>query len=382
MNQSLCPKRILFLDHAPIVGGAEIALLNLIEGLDRSRFLPLIASPPDSALMPKLARAGIESVAAPFGRLNRAGVAMPVNLFRAALVVASIITKNGIPLVHTNTVRTHIVGSLAAVLTRTRVIWTIHDNTFPLALARWLAPIPARVIAVSRWLRDIYAPAGLGRKTTVIPNGIGSAVSSVSDGDLREELRIPSDAPLVLNVGRLVSGKAPHLFVQAGRIVSGKVPNAYFILVGGPDNLEPGQSRPTYLRELEASVGESGLGEHLLRVGQRSDVARFYAAADLLVYCAASPEGLPTVILEAMSHAKPVVGSAIGGAMEIVQEGVSGLLVPPKDVASMAGAMVYLLQDRARAREMGLAGQARLKQVFDLRSQVAKIEQVYDQCLS
>lgn len=375
-------RRILYLDHAPIIGGAEITLLNLAEGLDRQRFTPLVATAPDSPLMPKLAQADIESVGLRFGRLNRAGVAMPINLLRAALAVASVIRRNSIALIHTNTVRTHIVGSLAAVFTGTRVIWTIHDNTFPLVLVRLLASIPVRVVAVSSWLRELYGPVGLAHKMVVISNGIDWMISPDSADDIRKELRIPSAAPLVVNVGRLVAGKAPHLFIEAAQIVSQTIPNAYFILVGGPDQLEPGQRLSPYVDELACAARTSSLGERFVMTGYRSDVARFFAAAQIVVYCAVEPEGLPTVLLEAMRYAKPVVASNIGGAKEIVEDGVTGLLTPPGDVRTIASAITRLMQDTSRARAMGTAGRARLEREFDLRAWVAKIEQVYTACLS
>lgn len=375
------PKRILFLDHAPILGGAEIALLNLIAGLDRRRFTPLVATAQDSPLAHELAAAGIESLAVPFGRLNRAGAAMPANLIRAAWAVAAIVRGRGIAVIHTNTVRAHIVGALAALLTGTRIIWTIHDNTFPPLLVRLLAWIPTRVITVSSWLRDLYGPMGLANKTAVIPNGIRLPARDNADDTIRQELGIPAEAPLVVNVGRLVSGKAPHLFIEAAQLVSKTLPQARFVLVGGPDKLEPGQAPPPYLDTLDRIARSSGLAERLLMVGQRLDAARFYAAADLVAYCAVSSEGLPTVLLEAMCFAKPVVAAATGGAVEIVRDGVTGVLVQPNDVSAMAAAMVQLLTKSEWAREMGLAGQTRLKQEFDLQAQVAKIEQVYHQCL-
>jgi len=375
------PARILYLDHAPIVGGAEIVLLNLINALDRSRFTPIVATASDSPLMPELAKAGIASAAVPFGRLNQAGAAMPINLIRAARQVANVVRHSKIALIHTNTVRTHIVGSIAAALSQTPVIWTMHDNTFPVALVRLLAPIPARAIAVSNWLADLYAPAGLAAKMVVIPNGIEQTLRPVSAETVRAELHIPADAPLVIDVGRLVPGKAPHLLIEAAQIVSRTLPEAYFVLVGGPDRPEPGQRASQYAEGLVRTARDSALGERLVMTGHRPDAACFYAAADLVVYCAVQPEGLPTVLLEAMRYAKAVVASGIGGAKEIVEDGGSGLLTPPGDAAALASAITELLHDKDRARAMGLAGRARLEREFDLRMWVAKIEQIYAGCL-
>jgi glycosyltransferase involved in cell wall biosynthesis len=258
------------------------------------------------------------------------------------------------------------------------VVWTLHDNTFPHALVGALAPIPRRVITVSHWLRDLYGPLGLTHKITVIHNGLPLDAPLASAAGLREELSIPPNMPLVISVGRLVAGKAPHLFVEAAQRVAASVPQACFALVGGPDRLEPGQRPSPYADQLAEVVRESQLGQRLILAGHRSDVGRFYAAANLLVYCSVLPEGLPTVLLEAMRYARPVVASAIGAVPEIVVDGQTGRLVQRGDAETLAEAMLDLLRDTDRARALGLAGQVRLEREFDLRAQAARVMKVYE----
>jgi len=373
--------RILYLDHAPIIGGAEVALLALMRTINRQRYIPLAAIGNN----PKFRRQ-IESVAArtrtiPFAQINVVHPAMPWRLGRSVQTVMALCRKWQVDLIHTNTLRAHIVGSLAAVLTHTPLVWTLHDNTFPPPLVRLLAAIPTRVIAVSGWLRDLYGPLGLAHKTTVIYNGTDLTMPLSLDTVIREELHIPPSAPLVVNVGRLVARKAPHLFVEAARLVSRLVPEAYFILVGGPDQLEPGQHLLPYVDNLARTVHDSGLGERLVMVGPRSDVSHFYATADLLAQCVVQPEGFGMVVIEAMAAGKPVVAAAIGATPELVQDGVTGLLVPPGDVEALAKAIVELLRNKERARAMGQAGRARVETEFNLQIQVMKTEQIYQQIL-
>ncbi len=375
--------RILYLDHAPIMGGAEVVLLNLIGGLDRNQWTPIVATSANEVFLSALAEARLEATIVPFGRLNQSGAAMLPHLTQAVRAVAALIRQHHIDLVHSNTARTHIVGSFAAWLTHTPIVWTLHDNTLPRRMARWLAPIPRHVITVSRWLGDLYGPIGLASKTSVIYNGmrLNDPHHLVQGSGLREELGVPGNAPLVVSVGRLVAGKAPHLFVQAAQRVTKSIPDVYFALVGGPDRVEPGQTPSTYPDQLARVIDECALGSQLTVTGNRSDVARFYAAADVLVYHSAQPEGLPTVLLEAMSYAVPIVAASIGGAAEIVQDHRTGLLVPVNDGEALASAILRLLTDRAYARALGEAGRARLHAEFDLRRQVVRTEQVYRQVL-
>ena len=116
----------------------------------------------------------------------------------------------------------------------------------------------------------------------------------------------------------------------------------------------------------------------LIHTGHRTDVDRFYAAADVVVYTAVRPEGLPTVLLEAMRYSRPTVASAIGGAVDIVEDGVTGWCVRPDDVDDLAGGVLRLLGDPDRARAMGVNGRRRLARGFDRREQVARTMGIYD----
>jgi glycosyltransferase involved in cell wall biosynthesis len=379
-------QKVLYLDHAPFLGGAQIVLLNLVRSLDTDAWTPVVVTSEQSPLHGALGGSGIAVHSVPFERLNQAGPALTIHWLRAGIGVARLARNEKVVILHSNTVRAHLVGSLAAWLARKPLIWTLHDNTLPRRAARALSPVPARVIAVSDWLKQHYAQAGLGRKLTVIPNGLEAQRSPAGDMDirtLRAELGVRAEAPFVVNIGRLVAGKAPHVFVEAARVVAAVLPQAVFALVGAPDPHEPGQPPEAYASGVlaKALLG-SGLGRRLLVTGHRADAARFFAAADLVVYSSSLPEGLPTVLLEAMQAGRPVVASAIGGALEIVVDGFTGRLVPPGEASAMATGILECLQDPARAREWGGNGRARLERMFSLHGQVTQTEALYRSVLA
>lgn len=372
------PRPILYLDHAPIWGGAEAVLVTLIENLNLNEVQPIVATAPNSPLAKRLAGTAVPILPVPFDTLNQAGWRLPLHLAQSVTAVSRLIRQHHIALIHTNTVRAHIVGSLAGWLTRTPVVWTLHDNTLPPRLARLLSPIPSHVITVSGWLRDRYQPHGLSGKCSVIPNGL-SDQPAVNDAqpDMHTELGIPPQSPLILNVGRLIAGKAPHLFIAAAEMVLPHHPDAHFVLVGGPD---AGQAADLdYLARLNRLIAQSPLGPNLHAVGPRSDVGRFYQAADIVVYNAVQPEGLPTVLLEAMAYARPVIASAIGGALEIVQDGRTGLLIPPNQTPALADALRSLLANPTARRTLGQAGRKRLQETFTVPQQAQKTTAVYRQ---
>ena len=376
------PLRVLYLDHAPILGGAERVLLNVLGALDRDRYAPVVGTTAGAPWLGELEALGVETVAIPFGRLNQAGAAMPIHLARSAAAIARIVRQRRIAIIHSNTARAHIVAALAARVTRTPLVWALHDNTLPSRVVRLLAPIPQRVTTDSNWLKALYGPLGLAHKTSVIYNGLRSDAPLAQAGGLRAELGVPEDAPFVVNVGRLVAGKAPHIYVQAAEIAAPRHARCLFRTGRRTGSARAGQRPAPYGELLAQTIRDAELGEHLIATGYRPDLARFYAAADVVAYSAVVPEGLPTVLLEAMTYSKPVVASAVGGASEIVQDGVTGLCVPPGDAQALASAMVRLLTERDRARAMGRAGRMRVEQVFDLRVQVAGIEQVYNGLLT
>lgn len=365
-------KTILYLDHAPVWGGAEAVLVNLITHLDPTRFRPLVGTAVGSPLAERLQGMGQPCHFLPFATLNRAHWRLPLHLVQSVTAVSRLIRQTNAAIIHTNTVRAHIVGTLAGLLTRTPVIWTIHDNTFPTRLVRLLAAIPHHVVTVSGWLRDLYQPYGLAEKCTVIPNGL-PAPQQLPASPLLPELGLPPDTQLVTAVGRVIPSKGAHHFIEAANQLANAFPRAAFVLVGGEE-----EAHTDYAQIIRQKTAASPLNNRLQWVGHRQDVVRFLAETAVFVYPATQPEGLPTVLLEAMAQGKPVVASAIGGALEIVQPHVTGLFVPPGDTAALTAAIKTLLMDEALAGKMGKAGQARWRQDFSVERQAARTMGIYE----
>jgi glycosyltransferase involved in cell wall biosynthesis len=371
---------ILYLDHAPIWGGAEAVLVNALSRLDRSRFYPLVATPADSSLVAPLKAHAIAQTPVTFGQLNHAGRMLPVHLLQSVWQVIEVARREQVSLIHTNTVRTHIVGALAGLLTGLPVVWTLHDNTFPLKLYHWLSPIPKRIVTVSAWLESYYYTQKSAHKMVRISNGLPMKNTTTQGNLIRTELGISAEAPLVLNVGRLVKSKAPHLFIEAACAALNCVGNAYFVLVGGPDTEEAESME--YAAHLARIIDDANVDGHIQMVGHRHDVHEFYADADLFVYNAVQPEGLPTVILEAMQYELPVVASAIGGAEEIVEDRVTGWLIPADNQGALVAAMVALIQNQAERATLAKAGLSLLHREYTLVRQVERIEDLYTHILA
>ncbi len=168
-------------------------------------------------------------------------------------------------------------------------------------------------------------------------------------GELCAELGVSRDVPLVAIVARLVPIKAHEMFLRAAARVRERLPTSQFLVVGD------GERR----QALETLAGELGLGASVRFLGWRRDLERVYADA-WVVALTSRNEGSPVSLIEAMAAGRPVVATRVGGVPDLVEEGVTGHLVPPGDADALARAMTDLLLDAGRRRAFGQAARARV----------------------
>jgi glycosyltransferase involved in cell wall biosynthesis len=188
---------------------------------------------------------------------------------------------------------------------------------------------------------------------------------------VHEELWLPSHAPVVGNIGALVEQKGQRHLIDAAAAVLREVPDARFVILGeGP------------LRaSLEQQVKASRLEKHVFLPGFRVDAIGLLKSFDVFVMCS-QMEGLGTSILDAMAAGKPVVGTRTGGIPEVVNNGETGLLVPPADPDRLAEAIVELLRDPAKRQRMGEAGWVRVRGQFTLERMIDGTRNVYRELLA
>lgn len=187
--------------------------------------------------------------------------------------------------------------------------------------------------------------------------------------DLRAELGIPRDAPVIVVVGHVYRAKGHRTLVEALRIVSAQRNDVHLVVVGrGPD-----------LEEVRARARQV-LGEAAHLVGHQSDVAPWFALADV-VAVPSYQEAFGLVATEAMASSKPVVASGVGGLREIVVDGVTGTLVPAGDPVALARGLTTMLEDDPLRQRLGRAGRARYLEVFTVEAMVARWLECYEEAL-
>lgn len=243
------------------------------------------------------------------------------------------------------------------------------------AMLRRSQALPDRVICVSEAVRQV-ALRGEGLdpgRVVVVPNGVPLAVPAPERARAaREELGY-SDRDLVVgmvsNLNRAIKG-VPY-FLDAVPLIASAVPEARFVIFG------TGRDEPS----LRAAATERGLDRVLQFAGFRTDIERFYPALDVSVLTSLS-EGLSIAVLESMNHGVPVVATRVGGNPELVVEGETGFLVPPRNPEAFAERVTALLRDPVLRRRLGAAGRRRVEERFDIRAAASRYLAVYEEVLA
>lgn len=286
-----------------------------------------------------------------------------------------------IQVIETLTHYSNVLGIIIAWLARVPVRISSQRNTlsqFPrwfLTIDAWVvnSPLVDRMIAVSEQTRDfcVNVQRMKPEKIIVVPNGIDLTGFDVTQWlredleTLRTDLSIPPDAVVLVTVARLHSQKGHHYLIQAATKILQDHPEVVFLWVGD------GKLRSELTRE----ICQVGISESFRLTGIREDVAQLLALSSLFVLPSLS-EGMPNVVLEAMAAKLPVVATAVDGTNSLVIDGETGLLVPPADPTALSRAILTLLDDPDRCRQMGQKGYERVREHFSEQVMCQRYEEV------
>jgi glycosyltransferase involved in cell wall biosynthesis len=343
------------------VAGGQLVALRLAQGAIEAGHEALLVSPTDGPVLDRAAAAGIESRIVPLGRSFRLDDAWRYS--RA-------LRRERADLLHTHThFAGNVIGRLAGRLAAVPVVAHMHiENAFrqdragrtvQVALDDATARLCARILAVSEATHRTLVRQGYPRRSMeVVYNGVDPARA--------EPVRLVA-GPTVLQVARLAPVKGQRDLIRALPGLEGV--SAVFV---GRD-LELGGA---YERELEREAERLGVRERVVFAGQRDDVPALFAGCDICVL-PSFVEGLPLVLLEAMTQARPVVATPVGGTPELVVDGETGVLVPPGDTEALLLALRGLLSDPERARRLGEAGRRRVEERFSAEAMTRRVLEVY-----
>ncbi len=403
------PKRVLFVDLAPTPAGSIVSLRYLVQELDRTRYEPVVLLSRQNRAQAWFRDLGVPVHTIPsrqgygvtFGPRVDALRQGPVGrwvrnheslarvwhtvgalgrwrrkLWPEARRIRDVIARVRPHLVHLNAeLVVNRPGVLAAYLEGVPALchvrgwetWDVWDRL----LARTVRAFICNSRAVAQPLIRMGVPE---EKIFVVYNGVDvEEIPTVPDPALYPALGLDPRHPIVGMVGRLVDWKGHPVFLRALARVAREFPTVQAVIIGAVEITDPG-----YLDTLKRLARELGLGDRVHFLGHRDDVLRLYALMDVLVHASVRDEPFGRVIIEGMAAARPVVATRGGGTVEIVEDGVTGFLVPQGDPEAMAEAILTLLRDPERARRMGERGREVVATRFRADEGVRRIMAIYD----
>jgi glycosyltransferase involved in cell wall biosynthesis len=373
--------KILFLDQSGKLGGAELCLLDIARKY-RDRCLVCLFSDGDFRTMLEANQIPVQVLETPLGIHKDssilAGLLNTGQLLPLILKVARL--SRQYDLIYTNTQKALVVGALASVLSHCPVVYHLHDilstehfsptnQRIAVTLANRFGSV---VIANSQASQSAFiAAGGQAKLSQVVYNGFDPSLYQAAMSQrqpIRQELGFTAQEFVVGHFSRLAPWKGQHLLIEAlthcPRSVSAILVGA--ALFGEED----------YVQQLQQQVKDLQLEHRVRWLGFRSDVAALMAACDLVAHTSTAPEPFGRVIVEAMLCGTPVVAAAAGGAIELVEQDVTGWLVTPGDPLKLA-MIIQQCDDRPdRAIEMAKAAQTQASQRFDLGKIDRQLEQI------
>jgi glycosyltransferase involved in cell wall biosynthesis len=251
-----------------------------------------------------------------------------------------------------------------ALVAARRVDFHIKGNSF----SRWKYRQVDRFVTASEAIRAMLIEDGVpaDRATTVHEGVDVDRVVAVEPLNVREEYWFPPHSLIVGNIAALVPHKGQKYLVDAAALVVREVPEARFLVLG------EGELRAV----LEQQIKHLHLAQHVVLAGFRADILALLKGLDLFVMSSVT-EGLGTSLLDAMAAGRPIVATRAGGIPEVVVDGVSGLLVPPRDAHALAEAILGMLRDEALRQRLAEAGFARVRARFSVDRMVEETLGVY-----
>ena len=312
----------------------------------------------------------------------------PLRDIRALLELVRFVRRHRFDILHSHMSKGAILGGIAGRVARVplvvhtahgfgwlalrnpllRGLFWIYDRTL------WATTLDRLFVVSERQRQRLIADRLVKSElTTTLYNGIDPEAVRLAarTGVTRADLGVPDDAVLVVAVCRLVSFKAVHTLIDAVHALGNEV-GALHVVVAGDGDLRP---------QLERQISALGLSDRVRLIGWRNDAPRLIALSDIFALSSVA-EGMPLAIMRAMALGKPVVANAVDGVPELVVEGETGLLVPPRDPAAFAVALRRMIEDPALRRRCGEAGRRRVDEQFTQRGMAEAAHRQYSMLLA
>jgi len=355
-------------------GGSEALLVHFLRfNAHRTGFIYILVFL-RSGPLPDLARElGYDVRIFPAKRLRNVG-----NFFYVMWQLGRLFRAEKVNVVLSWMSKVHLYASLPALFCRIPSIWYQHGISGGGVLDELIAALPAslvlccseasvagqRSLIFKKQMKVIYPAVDVVRLASLDRDRDGA----------RQKIGIEGRTPIVAMFARFEKWKGVDIFVDSATEMISIHPDVRYVLVGGAHELDP-----DYRIQVVNRISELGMQERILLVGQRpmDEVALWMIAADIIVHPVIGAEPFGMVIVEAMALGLPVIASAIGGILEIIDNGVNGVLIPPNDAPALTSATQMLLEEESKRDQLSQNAQSRARQ-FSIEKMVASMEAAFD----
>lgn len=356
------------------IGGAERVIADIAEGLDGKKYdVSVWCVTRGGETASELREKGIK-----VRILGISSYHNPLSIFK----LTRLLKDAGPDIVHTHGYFASVIGRLAARKAHIPAIVTHVHSTYwdykkrHIRIERRLSRFTHKIICCSKAVENFVKDFENIKdgKTTVIYNGVDEdRFSTLKESkSILAELGIDEGSSVVGTVSALTPHKGHEHLIQAASVVLDTLPSTRFLIVG--DGI---------LRtRLEDQAKNLNINSSVIFTGERKDIPEILSLMDVFILPSFSREGLGLAIIEAMAVKRPVVATEIGGIPEAVIKGKTGLLVPPGDSDALATAIIELIQDPKKAKEMGEKGRARVMERFTKTKMLSEIQNVYQSLIS
>jgi len=349
-------------------GGAQRQLYELVQGIDRKRFEPIVVN---------LSEGGFWS--SEIRKLNVKLIEFPKNSYKMAKLVNlfRFLKKFKPHIVHTYLFSANFYGRLAAAFAMVPVVIASERNlteigrgktAWQMAIDKFLCAVSDAIVCNSHKAADVLINKYCfnRKKVLVVYNGIDISQHS------EKKITTKAEHIVIGTVGRLSHQKNHRLFLEVAKIISESFDklDTRFILVGeGP-----------LRKELEQYAKELGIEENVEFAGEENNVMEILQAMDVFVLTSFY-EGMSNALMEAMEVGIPVVATNVGGNEELIQDNMTGFLCPSNDAPSLAEKVIVLLRDKSIAKQMGACGRALIFNRFSADKMIKAYEGIYNRLL-
>lgn len=386
---------ILFLmNGAKPPRGGEFLTFYLITHLRRDIFRPLLVYAHDGVIIRRLKEAGIDNVQIPLSSKIANIYPREISLRSPFFVISflwhlvlggtifklnKILRKNNIHLIYCADNISKFMGGIAGKMAGVKVVAHCHDDfkedTMGKTMRMFYLMLLDRILTVSERVKKFFAVSNKGfQKAITVYNGIDTDIfnpQNVSE-DLRNELGLKKENIVIGSIGVIEKDKGHRYLVESiSRLKAEGITNVVCVICGtGPEE-----------SDLKEFVRAKGLDSEILFLGFRDDIPKVLKILDILALMSLTIESFSMAAVEAMAMEVSVIATNIGGIPEVIDDGKTGIIIPPGNVDALCEAIKYLIQNPEIRFRMGQNGRVRVLELFTIEGNVRKTEDIFLQLL-